>query len=219
MAGRMGIRSCMYFFSLSLSTTMMVMWLPHFFIYSKASFIIIKYKYCHCFVDMSTCFRKRGFCVPSCWVQSVWAQTLLLHPSTPGGHLYTPRPFQRRPLSPGSQRSNLYFLQSTNRKIVHRTSWTSKFDPVASYDSQTLLPSTGIKLIPKPEAEFLVMWQSLGGLQLSPLCALARSRRSRPWDMACSYSSSSNTSKHNWCPLSVNFLVTLVMKSKKCGSS
>ncbi len=66
--------------------------------------------------------------------------------------------------------------------------------------------------MPRPETGSLVMWQSLGGLQPSPLNALARPRRSWSRDIARSYSSPSNTNKHNWCPLSFIFLATWFIK-------
>lgn len=78
-----------------------------------------------------------------------------------------------------------------------------------------VLPSTGVKLMPRPETGSLVMWQSLGGLQLSHLWALPRLRRSWPRDTACSYCSPPNTNKHNCCPLSFIFLATWFIQKKK----
>lgn len=117
MVGRTGSRLCVYFFSLSLSITKMVMWSPHFFIYNKIyGDIIVRPKITWCIICCITQLQKVH--KPFCWVRSVWDQTPSLRLSTPADLPDAPLPFQLHLLPLGSLQSNLSLLRSRNRSSI-----------------------------------------------------------------------------------------------------
>lgn len=107
---------------------------------------------------------------------------------------------EKWPFSPGEQKQE-------NKFVLMSLRWASHLGPWMRLPG-VVLPSTGVKLIPRPWTGSLVIWQSLGGLQPSPLCILARPWRFWPCATTCSYTSPSSTNKHSWFPLSFIFRAT-----------
>lgn len=93
-------------------------------------------------------------------------------------------------------------------KVGAISTYRPSFGTLDRWLPMMLLPSTGVKLMPRPETGSLVMWQSLGGLQSLPLRILISPRGFCPWDTAFSYTPPSTTNKPNWFPLSFIFRAT-----------